>query len=205
MYEQELKLTAKNGETLADVLTSSMIVQYAKQPPSSPLRFFAKYYDTDLNDLQRYQCSLRARLEGDKFRAALKLKGDIVEGMSSREEYECDIDGWLNKVGDLPDGEFKDRVNFWLTNDCLLEERVVVDMQRRIVNLDYQGTEIEVVADQGVIFGGNEQQQLYEIELELKSGQLEHITEIGKQFMEQFDLLPSTVTKHGIGLDLCKV
>ncbi len=114
MLEQEIKLTATTSNTLKNVSTSPLVLAFVVPPvddtPPQPLRFLAKYYDTENRVMEQSMCSLRARREGDKWKAAFKLKGQIVDGLSVREELECDINGWLSCADDLPSGSLKDRV-----------------------------------------------------------------------------------------------
>ncbi|WP_424946104.1 CYTH domain-containing protein [Candidatus Spongiihabitans sp.] len=203
MYEQELKLTAANAEVLIAALNSDTIQRYSLAPAPQPQRFLAKYYDTKNRTLENDQCSLRARREGRKFRAAFKLPGHITDGMSQRQEYECDIDGWLKNAGKLPDGDLKSLVLNHIEETEKLFAMVTVDMQRQIVNLEVNGTKIEMVADQGTITGNGREVEICEIELELKSGEINIVKEIGDELKAKYELNPSRLTKHQIGLELC--
>lgn len=204
MYEQELKLTAADSEVLTAVLNSDTVQRYSLTPTPQPQRFLANYYDTKNRTLEKDQCSLRARREGVKFRAAFKLPGRITDGMSQRQEYECDIDGWLKNVDNLPDGDLKSLVLNHIEENEKLLTMVTVDMQRQIVNLDVDGTKIELVTDQGVIKGNGREVEICEVELEFKSGEINIVKEIGDNLKAKYELNPSLSTKHNIGLELWK-
>lgn len=202
MLEQEVKLTVIQADTLETILSSEIICSCSTSEVSAPVRFFAKYYDTEKRAFQNKKSSLRVRLEGDRFLAALKLKGEIKNGLSAREEYECNIDGWIDCIDHLPEGDLKDKCLKITNQNAGLHEIVCVDMQRRIVNLEFKDTGIEMVADKGKISANNSCMNLYELELELKKGELGSLVEMGKKIKENFDLEYSQKTKYEIGLGL---
>ena len=202
MFEQELKLTAVDQPTLQSIVKSTDITRHLCQTPTAPRRFLARYHDTKERHFQALECSLRSRMEGDVFRAAFKEKGVILDGLSIRKEYECDIDGWLGEINDLPGGDLKDCVTAIAGHDGILETLVIVDMQRTIYDLDIDGTKIECVSDVGVIEGNGKKLDLCELELELKSGAIDKISELGAVLNAKYDVRPSQLTKHQIGLAL---
>jgi inorganic triphosphatase YgiF len=202
VFEQELKLTAIDQAALQSIVESSDIIKYLCKPVTAPRRFLARYHDTDERHFMALECSLRSRMEGDIFRAAFKEKGKICDGLSIRKEYECDIDGWLGEIADLPGGALKDSVTAIAGSSGLLETLVIVDMQRTIYDLDIGGTRVECVSDVGVIEGNGKKLDLYELELELKSGELEKISELGAVLNKKYDVKPSQLTKHQLGLAL---
>jgi len=204
MYEQELKFTASDAQTLQSALDSDVIQQCSVGPAGDPQRYLAKYYDTRNRDLETDRCSLRARLEGKTYRAAFKLPGKIVDGLSQRQEYEVEISGWFKKAGALPDGELKFLVLNHIEENEKLATIVDVDMQRRKIDLEINGTRIEMVTDDGIVSANDRQVVLFEIELELKHGNINDIMELGKTLEQKFELKRSLYTKHQIGLDLWK-
>lgn len=202
MLEVELKLTASNARVLEILVTSSIIQKHLVGSALPTQQFLARYHDTSDRVFQQKQCSLRSRLEGDRFRAAFKEKGQIVDGLSSRNEWECDIDGWLQSSLDLPEGELRDRVAEMTKSKSDLETLVIVDMQRTIFNLEWNGTKIECVTDSGTIQANDQVIELHELELELKQGHVDKIIELGNQLKDNYELIPSTLTKHQLGLQL---
>ncbi len=203
MYEQEVKLTATESAVLDEVLHSSLVRRLDTGiGAQDEVRYVGVYYDNDSGALGAKRCSLRARLEGDRHRAAFKFGGSIENGLSRRHELEADIDGWLDNVAQLPEGELKDAVVNIIPFDAPLRGRVTVDMRRSIRNLEFAGTDIELVTDHGTIAGQSKQVALYEVELELKHGDLAKLVELGEMLTQQFALTPSTMTKHRIGLQL---
>jgi len=205
MYEQEVKLTAADATVLARVLGSELVRQLDSGAGRvDGAHYLGIYYDTAARALEGARCSLRARLEGDAWRAALKYRGTIVNGLSTRRELEVDIAGELTCADDLPDGEFKRAVLEVIAPRAPLHEYLRVDMHRSIRNLLLDGTVIELSADNARIINraSGRQTALYEIELELKRGDIEHVVELGEKLKQLFPLTPSTLTKRRIGLNL---
>lgn len=173
----------------------------------APRHFLGIYYDTAEGELAAQRCSLRARKEDGVLMAALKLAGGIENGLSCRMEYEASLDKLLETAADLPEGELKDEVAKLISLDAPLDQQVEVDMQRSIRDLLVPGedgvvSKVELVADEGVIRAAGLSESLYEIELELKEGDIAPILELGERLKTQFELTPSERTKHQIGLAL---
>ena len=202
MLEQELKLTAKDPSVLQEIVQSQLITKWLVAPPQERKRYLARYHDSVDRLLYENSCSLRSRLEGEHFRAAFKEKGEIVDGLSSRVELECDISGWLSNVSDLPECELKHRVVSLLGSEMALETPVMVDMMRTVYLLCVGESAVECVTDVGTIQGAGQTVFLSELELELKQGAVDSIKSLGAQLRHQFEVEYSTTTKHQIGLAL---
>lgn len=203
MLEQEIKLTAPNRAVLQQILQSELVQSLDSGVGNQDaVRYVGVYYDTECGALARQRCTLRARLEGDRWRAAFKFGGGIRNGLSRRHELEADITGWLRHVEQLPAGELKDKVRAVIPSATSLNARVKVNMQRSIRQLNFSGAEIELVADHAIIHANGGQVTLYEVELELKRGDLADLLQLGEMFMQQFPLTRSTMGKHRIGLQL---
>lgn len=205
MYEQELKLTAAEHAVLARVLQSECVQRLDTGVGNrDAARYLGIYYDTESRALEAARCSLRARLEGDVWRAALKYRGTMENGLSRRRELETDIDGELACADDLPPGDFKAAALAVIAPHAPLVEYLRVDMRRSIRNLLFDGTAIELSADDARIINraSGRQTRLYEIELELKRGDLGKVVELGDALRRQFPLMPSTLTKRRIGVNL---
>ena len=203
--EKELKLTAPDAATLERVLDSPLVsahvVAGTERPPR---RFHARYYDTPDGRLERRLWSLRARREGDRWKAALKTRGVMENGVSARQEYESPVAGWIAKVNELPAGELKSKLREALEESDALEPRVEVDVIRTARDLDLEGAVAELVTDAGTISAGERGVDLHEVELELKEGDFSLVERFGRRLAEEFGLVPSGRSKHEIGLDLLR-
>jgi len=204
MMERELKLTAANKDTLDEILTCELVTAVCvSNPDADAVAFEAIYYDTEDLQLEALRCGLRARAEGDVLRAAMKLPGELINGLSQRIEYEAALEKWPKSFNDFPQGDLLDALSERISMKATMVERVRVSMSRRIRMLEVDGAQVELVADHGVISGLRGEQLLDEIELELKHGEVEPMIALGETLKHRFELSYSNKTKLGIGLSLC--
>ncbi|MEM7195410.1 MAG: CYTH domain-containing protein [Pseudomonadota bacterium] len=203
MIETELKLTAPDAAVLQSVLESGVLPAVdVPADDNTALQYRARYYDTIDWALLKQRSSLRARWEDSRFVAALKMPGQMIQGLSSRQEYEAPIDDWLSTMHELPDSELKRQLCKLVQLDRKIVSRIEVDTERVIRNLRLDKSDVEMVFDTASIRANNRQQTLYEIELELKSGDLAPLLAFGGNLKKEFDLTFSKTTKHQIGLAL---
>ncbi len=202
--ERELKLTAPDERALNAILLDHRIRRICvSDPETDPQLFRAIYYDSRDLVLEQARCGLRARQEGERLRAAMKMPGKIIDGLSERLELEADLEHWPTSFRDFPESELLVALSRHVDLDATMVERVHVSMERRILLLETAETKIELVADHGLIRGLKGEQALDEIELELKEGSVEPMLELGETIRSAFDLRYSEKTKLGIGLSLC--
>ena len=201
--EQEIKLTAIGSETLAKLRDSDLIQQHLVADSYRPARpFKARYYDTDQLELGALRWSLRARLEGDHWVAALKTGGSIVNGLAQCHEYEAPIDGPFDRIDSLPDSFLKDVLLTELEANTALQIRVETNIQRTQMDLAIDDVVIELVTDEGSISANGMTLDHFEAEMELREGNLHHIQPFVDQLIADFDLIPSQLNKHSRGLSL---
>jgi len=204
MMERELKLTAADEATLDEILACELVTAACvSDPEADAVAFEAIYYDTEDLTLQAQRCGLRARAEGSALRAAMKLPGKLINGLSERIEYEAILESWPKSFNDFPQGELFEALSERISMEAKMVERVRVSMSRRIRLLEVDGAKIELVADHGLITGQKGKQVLDEIELELKQGEVEPMIALGESLKRHYGLAFSSNTKLGIGLSLC--
>jgi len=204
MMERELKLTVSDRATLDAILESDLVKSVCiSDLHADAVAFNAVYYDTEDRKLESLRCGLRARQEGEVLRAAMKLPGQIVDGLSERVEFEADLSAWPTSFRDFPEGDLRAALSERIELDAVMVERVRVRMARRIRVLQVEGTKIELVADHGTIAGLKGEHQLDEIELELKQGHVAPMIQLGEALKMRYGLAFSEKTKLGIGLSLC--
>ena len=204
MMERELKLTAVDADTLDQILACDLVTAVCvSDPAAEAISFEAVYYDTEDLQLEAQRCGLRARAEGEVLRAAMKLPGEIIDGLSERIEFEATLESWPETFNDFPRGDLFNALSERISMEAKMVARVRVSMSRRIRMLELEGAKIELVTDHGLIKGLNGEQQLDEIELELKQGGVAPMLALGESLKSRFGLTYSTTTKLGIGLSLC--
>ncbi|MYN47169.1 CHAD domain-containing protein [Pseudoduganella sp. FT93W] len=168
----------------------------------------AHYFDTPDLHLLRHGAGLRVRKEDGVWMQTMKAGGSVQNGLHQRNEWEGPVSrpwpqlGKLRKlIGDdahwrdvLAAPHFKQR----------LEALFAVVVEREIWQLDYAGSQIELVLDCGHIERHGQQLPLNEIELELRQGKPEHLFALALQLLERLPLQLSNVNKAQRGYSLCR-
>lgn len=203
--EQEIKLTAPDEPTLTQLLESPLVqsVLERKDGPDQQ-RFAAIYYDTPDWALRELRWSLRTRFEAARHVCTLKRGGKISKGLSSCEEIEQAVSTEFESVGDIPPGAIADAMLAHFEAPSPLLPRVETNMLRTKRILRIGDTRLELVTDAGYIAANARRLDLFEVELELLSGDLQHreVDAFVRQLKEDFGLAFSSQSKHKLGLML---
>jgi inorganic triphosphatase YgiF len=163
------------------------------------------YYDSPELLLAQSRVAVRLRYQGDRIIQTLKTSGQSVNGLHQRGEWEWDLQqaeldtGLLSGEGwpaSLPSAGELDWVAVFTTN-----------FEREIWLLSYQGAEIEVALDQGLIRcdcpeGGHLEDEILELELELKSGEAEALLALAEDLGQTLSLQPFDLSKAQRGYQL---
>lgn len=189
--ESELKFTL--SETEAVQLTEYLNQQGLPQPT---LRLSNAYFDTAAGDLNQLRIGCRIRRwqqdGNDCAEQTIKLAGNVTNGLHQRPEY------------NLPQGkqEKPDLTSFpidiWPENQDIsainraLECVFKVDFERQRWLIQWPDekakNQLEVVLDQGFITAGALREKVFEIEVELLEGEVEHLLEFAKTITSRFNL-----------------
>nr|CRH07304.1 Putative adenylate cyclase [Candidatus Magnetococcus massalia] len=202
--EEEIKLTALNAATLDAVLSDPAVQAVAKTPEQVDYR--AVYYDTEELLLLRNQLAFRARKEAaDRWRAAVKGTGGVVDGVSRRQEWEGYLSTLVQTLDAFPPGEMRNALGHLIEQapHAPLKPLLVTDFKRRAIPLHFpNGTVGELALDEGQVEAAGKAQQLCEVELELVSGSLEPLQALAEELKLRHPLHPSPHSKFAIGLIL---
>ena len=163
------------------------------------------YYDTPALELAAARVALRVRQQGERRIQTLKTRGQSVDGLHQRGEWEWELDN------DRLDPALL-QADIWpatlpLAEQLALEPVFTTDFRRRLWWLRFDGTEIEVALDQGeVACSGPEGVRLTdpicELELELRSGPAAALFALARTLGEQTELRPSDISKAQRGYRL---
>ncbi|SFC38479.1 CYTH domain-containing protein [Marinospirillum celere] len=162
------------------------------------------YFDTPALDLHKTRSALRLRNTGQQWVQTLKTSGQVQGALSQRGEWEVQVEGPELKLELLPEKslrpEWKNQLKPVFTTDFtrrswLLEKQIAGSLLR-----------VEVAADSGkVILPTGQQDNLCELELELKEGQAEQLFTLAEELAEHFCLHPAVSSKAERGLRLLQV
>lgn len=221
--EIELKLSA-NAEKIQQVKQWLAELESSEQT-SAELDWEQKslnntYYDTKNHRLRETDIGLRIRKDGDHYIQSVKSSGRVVGGLYQRNEAENDLSA--------PELQLDLVVEPYLM--ILLEEAEEEDgpftpifttnFTRDVVTISVEDSQVEVALDHGVIncidtetvtgemkaevgADHDKQQDLCEVELELKDGEASVLFSLGQKLIDKFGLVLDSQSKAERGYRLC--
>ncbi|MET4161617.1 inorganic triphosphatase YgiF [Marinobacterium sp. MBR-111] len=163
------------------------------------------YYDTAALDLARAKVALRVRRQGERFIQTLKTRGQSIDGLHQRGEWEWDLaseqlDPALLEADIWP-------AELIAPDQLALIPVFTTDFTRRLWWLTFEGAEIEVALDLGEVVcdcgdGRHLTDPISELELELKSGPADALFALAHRLAEQAELQPGDISKAQRGYRL---
>jgi len=200
LLEQELKLVV-NSDTPIDL---SLLI-FPNQIIDSnivTMHLVSTYFDTSELHLVSQGVGLRMRKSDDVWMQTVKTSGDVKDGLHQREEWEHTLDTaeWdLAKLKQTPLAKIIENLVIW----SKIGPVFTTDFERKTLQLRLDdGTQIELAYDRGNVIAGNLTQPIHEIELELKSGKVEHLILLANELQHQLSLSPSDISKAKMGYKL---
>ncbi|EFL78490.1 CYTH domain-containing protein [Actinobacillus pleuropneumoniae] len=186
--ELKIMLKAENVEALADWFTQQNVLAQATDILGNT------YFDTPEQFFAQSKMGLRVRNHNQKYEMTLKIKGEIVDGLHIRPEYNLPLASYR------PD--FK-RLNSHFNLQIPQAEQIAqqlsptfsTDFTRRKWLIELNQSQIEVALDQGMIKNGFGEEAICELELELKSGSLTDLLALLKQIPRQDGMWFSNLSK----------
>ena len=180
--ERELKFVADRKTFKAAV---ALPLLGAGEPPKWR-RFKSVYFDTEDGDLMRSGVTLRVRRAKGATIMGLKRAAASTRGFFERDELEV---GSPSAEPDLAlFGEAVSRKIKEIAGDKPFAARFGSDIRRASRTVEVGGATIEVALDQGFLFAGEQRAPVYEIELELKSGEPTALIDLGLSLIDALDV-----------------
>ncbi len=200
--EQEVKLVVNQHERLNLSLVQWLQSLIDGQVTQSTL--VSTYYDTPDKHLQRLGLGLRMRQYDGQWMQTVKTSGVVKNGLHQRDEWEHDLvdQNWdIDKLTDTPVATVIKQTELWDT----LVPLFTTDFVRDTLQLKYHdGTHIELAYDRGYVYSGELKDRIHEVELELKAGAVEALTELAGQLCAELPLAPSNTSKAKQGYQLAE-
>jgi inorganic triphosphatase YgiF len=200
MTELELKLEVAPAHK-AEVLEALQLAKVA------PVSHSAHYFDTVDGRLAGRGLSLRLRREGRKWVQTLKAGSDnpvrrlednvTVPARGQRGVPSIDLDRHKAQgARDVLEGVLKSHASDeWPA----LVERFQVKVSRRKRVVDTEGEPFEVAFDAGTLEANGHKRTLCEVEIEFKSGGIQHMFGLARRLVHEHHLWLSTVAKSSRG------
>ncbi|MFS2221123.1 inorganic triphosphatase [Pantoea sp. B65] len=161
------------------------------------------YFETADNQLRRWDMGLRIRGCGERYEMTLKTAGQSIGGLHQRPEYNIDLAQPELNLQLLP-------ADVWPAgcDVAALQQQLSAlfstHFQREKWLVSYHNSEIEVAFDQGEITAAELSEPLYEIELELKSGERNDLLAFAAELAKMGGLRLGSLSKAARGYALAQ-
>ncbi|QXW24766.1 CYTH domain-containing protein [Acinetobacter johnsonii] len=195
MVEVELKFQIPEARRAA-------LLKALDPKKSQQIQLKAKYYDTPERLMAQKHAALRQRLEGSRWIQTLK-----AAGKSHIERFEHNVD--LGESEQAPElnlavyGQHAEAQavlqNALGNQQDQLTLQFETDIARTLRVIQYKDAEIEVSLDIGCIRTGQAEQEVHEIEFELKSGSIQSLLAFSFEWVKKYQLWLDVRSKAELG------
>ncbi|MES2817437.1 MAG: CYTH domain-containing protein [Pseudomonadota bacterium] len=200
--ETEIKLRV-NRETLA-ALREHPLLKKRNKSGWERRELFNQYFDTPERDLAQARIALRIRRDGEALIQTLKTRGQSVAGLSERNEYDWHLPNAELDLSKLDDSCWpaalaeldKQRIQPLFTTD-FVRERAEIAWGRGKAKVV-----IEAALDLGLVCADGQQEEICELELELRQGEPEALLELAAELAADLALMPCDISKAERGYRL---
>lgn len=200
--ETEIKLRVSR-ETLA-ALRDHPLLKKRNKSGWEQRELYNQYFDTPERDLAQAKVALRLRRDAEQVIQTLKTRGQSVAGLSERNEWDwtlakAKLD--LKKLDDscwpaaLAELDKKQLAPIFTTD--FVRQRAEIAWGRgkaRVV--------IEAALDLGKVLAGEGEEEICELELELRQGELDALLELAAELAADLPLMPCDISKAERGYRL---
>ena len=163
-------------------------------------RLYNIYYDTPKLDLHRKEMALRLRRSGRQWLQTLKGGGSVKAGLHQRNEWEMPVSGPALDFSVPQAAEWDEYLPLSLRKK--LQPVFVTDFSRSSRMLLWHGAQIELCMDHGEVRTEQHSTPICELELELKSGEPQHLFDLALAILEivPFEVEVTNKAEHGFRL-----
>lgn len=161
------------------------------------------YFETDDNQLRRWNMGLRIRGVDGQHEMTLKTAGNTLGGLHQRAEYNVELPAAELDIARLP-------AEVWPqgTDIVALQQRLQplfsTHFQRETWLVQVGESEVEVAFDRGAVATETLSEDLFEVELELKSGQRSDMMAFAQQLIAMGGLRLGSLSKAARGYQLAQ-
>ncbi|MDF2786144.1 MAG: adenylate cyclase [Pantoea eucrina] len=161
------------------------------------------YYETDDNQLRRWDMGLRIRGVDKRYEMTLKTAGQTLGGLHQRPEYNVEMTAPQLDIARLP-------AEIWPqgTDIARLQQRLQplfsTHFRRETWTVQAGDSIIEIAFDQGSVAAGELSEPLREVELELKQGTPADLLRLAQTLAAGGGLRPGSLSKAARGYQLAQ-
>lgn len=198
--EQEVKLVITGDEAL-ELINLPWLMAYADDDGEIQ-HLVSTYYDTPELALIKQGVGLRLRLTGNGWLQTVKATGKVTNGLHQRQEWEHPLTGEafdIERLRQTPIQQIIEQPNLWRQVQPVFQ----TDFVRQALQLTLDdGTQVELAYDRGQIVAGERQAVIHEVELELKSGNINAVKQLAELLCQKLPLSYSDISKAAQGYRL---
>ncbi len=169
--------------------------------PRSTLHLVNTYFDTPERVLNSARVALRIREKNGRYIQTLKTKGESVCGLSHRGEWEWNLPSPALDIERLSVVLPEVLSGVDLTT---LQPVFRTDFKRQVIDIVWQGAEIELALDLGEVIAGERTLPISELELELKSGDESSLYSLADALRQDVKLTSGDISKAEQGYRLAQ-
>ncbi|UVE17611.1 CYTH domain-containing protein [Pseudomonas sp. LS44] len=200
--ETEIKLRASRA-TLA-ALREHPLLKKRNKAGWQQRELTNQYYDTAARDLAHAKVALRVRRDGDTYIQTLKSRGQSVAGLSERNEWEWYLDSPELDLSKLDDTCWP--ASLAELDKSLIQPAFSTDFLREFAEIAWGRGKtkvvIEAALDLGKVLAGGQEEEICELELELRQGEPEALLELAAELAADLPLMPCDISKAERGYRL---
>ncbi|WP_339080794.1 CYTH domain-containing protein [Pseudomonas sp. TMP9] len=200
--ETEIKLRV--SRTTLAALRDHPLLKKRNKSGWEQRELFNQYFDTPERDLAKAKIALRIRRDGDVFIQTLKTRGQSVAGLSERNEYDWNLPSAELDLSKLDD-------SCWPAALAELDKQLLMpifttDFIREKADIAWGRGKtkvmIEAALDLGAVIAGDGQEEICELELELRQGEPDALLELAAELAADLALMPCDISKAERGYRL---
>jgi inorganic triphosphatase YgiF len=200
--ETEIKLRVSR-DTLA-ALREHPLLKKRNKSGWEQRELFNQYYDTPARDLAQAKVALRIRRDGEVFIQTLKSRGQSVAGLSERNEFDWNLPGAELDPSKLDDSCWPAALAD--LDKSLLQPIFTTDFVRQRADIAWGRGKakvvIEAALDLGKVIAGEGEEEICELELELRQGEPAALLELAAELAADLPLMPCDISKAERGYRL---
>ncbi|MCH9636525.1 CYTH domain-containing protein [Rickettsiella endosymbiont of Litargus connexus] len=190
----EIELKLRIAPQDVNLLLQHPLLQLASTQALSVEQLISRYFDTSDLALWKEGLSMRVREAGGRTIQTLKTAGEQIGDLQHRHEWDQPVTQNSPNIEQFTDPSLITKLKTILGDKHLLE-LFHTDFQRSSWSLNTEGTQIELVLDQGLVKTVTNQAVLHEIELELKQGDSQQLYKIAELLKSTIPLTVETRSK----------
>ncbi|MFI8481939.1 inorganic triphosphatase [Pseudomonas sp. NPDC078700] len=202
LKETEIKLRISR-ETL-EALRAHPLLKKRSKVGWEQHELLNQYFDTPGRDLAQAKVALRLRRDGDAFIQTLKSRGQSVAGLSERNEWDWHLAKPKLDVKKLDDSCWPDALAG--LDKKQLKPIFTTDFTRLKADIAWgrgkSKVVIEAALDLGKVIADGKEEEICELELELRQGEPEALLELAAELAADLPLMPCDISKAERGYRL---